>query len=143
MNLPSGIEIPVEQIAGLCGRYHIREMAIFGSAARGKLHPAPDVDIFLEFESAEDHPGLRWFDMEEELEAILGRRVDVSQKSLLKPRVRREALRDAVVVYASAVTSTGWTILSPRPRGSKSSAPHIPKQRETTKSDWAARSDRS
>ena len=65
-------------------------MAIFGSAARGKLHPAPDVDIFLEFESAEDHPGLRWFDMEEELEAMLGRRVDIPGCLSIRHTLRRD-----------------------------------------------------
>jgi hypothetical protein len=31
----SGIEVPTERIAEICKRYSIRELAIFGSAARG------------------------------------------------------------------------------------------------------------
>ena len=58
------------------------------------------MDVFVEFEPGY-HPGLGWFDLEEALEALLGRRVDLGRKSLLKPRVRREAIRDAVVLYAS------------------------------------------
>ncbi len=34
MTLASGIEIPMETIADICRRYRIRELAIFGSAAR-------------------------------------------------------------------------------------------------------------
>ncbi len=75
-------------------------MSIFGSVARGEAGTGSDVDVFIEFEPG-CHPGLKWFDLEEELESLFGRRVDLSRKSLLKPRVRREALRDAVVLYAA------------------------------------------
>ena len=37
MTLASGIEVRSEKIADLCRRYHVREMAIFGSAARGDM----------------------------------------------------------------------------------------------------------
>ena len=87
-------------IEHLCRKYRIREMAVFGSVARAEDRPDSDVDIFIEFEPGY-HPGLGWFDLEEELASLLGRRVDLSLKSSLKPRVKREALRDAVVLYAS------------------------------------------
>jgi uncharacterized protein len=84
----------------LCRKYRIRELAVFGSVAREEAREDSDVDVFVEFEPGY-HPGLRWFDLEDDLHALLGRRVDLSRKSLLKPRVRREALRDAVVLYAA------------------------------------------
>ena len=105
-------------IEHLCRKYRIREMAVFGSGrvafafdplrkalllvavARAEDRADSDVDIFIEFEPGY-HPGLGWFDLEEELASLLGRRVDLSRKSLLKPRVKREALRDAVVLYAA------------------------------------------
>ena len=87
-------------IKKLCQKYHIQEMAVFGSVARAEDRGDSDVDIFVEFEPGY-HPGLGWFDLEESLESLLGRRVDLSRKSLLKPRVKREALRDAVVLYAA------------------------------------------
>jgi predicted nucleotidyltransferase len=40
-----------------------------------------------------------FFDLEEELTALFGRRVDLGRKSLLKPLLRLSALRDAVVLY--------------------------------------------
>ena len=87
-------------ISDICRKYHIREMAVFGSAARGESDANSDIDVYVDFAPGY-HPGLGWFDLEEELESVLGRRVDLSRKSLLKPRVRREALRDAVVLYAA------------------------------------------
>ena len=68
-------------------------------AARGEAGSESDVDVCIEFKPGH-HPGVKWFDLEEELEARFVRRVDLSRKSLLKPHVRSEALRDAVVLYA-------------------------------------------
>ena len=100
MMLASGIEIPMETIADICRRYQIRELAIFGSAARGDMRPDSDVDIMIELEPG-THPGLGWFDLEEELEAAFGRKIDAMQKKLLKRHIRAEAEHDAVVLYAA------------------------------------------
>jgi predicted nucleotidyltransferase len=100
MTLASGIEVAPESLAAICGRYHIRELAVFGSAARGDMRPDSDVDILVEFEPGA-HPGLGFFRLEEELSELFGRRVDLGRKSLLKPLVRPSVLRDAVVLYAA------------------------------------------
>lgn len=100
MTLASGIEIPLETIADICRRYRIRELAIFGSAARGDMRPDSDVDIMIELEPGY-HPGLVWWDLEDELEAVFERKIDAMQKKQLKPRVLAEAERDAVVLYAA------------------------------------------
>ena len=87
-------------IAHICRKYHILEMAMFGSVARGDGTSASDIDLCVDFEPGY-HPGLGWFDLEEELEALLGRPVDLNRKTLLKPLIRTEALRDAVLLYAA------------------------------------------
>ncbi len=45
--------------------------------------------------------GWEFFELEEELERILGRKVDLGTKRSLKPWVRPSALRDALVIYAA------------------------------------------
>ena len=45
-----GIEVPVETISEICRRFRVRELAMFGSAARGELRPESDVDLMVEFE---------------------------------------------------------------------------------------------
>jgi uncharacterized protein len=101
--LASGIELPTEAIAEICRRYHVHELSVFGSAARGDMKPKSDIDILVEFEP--DAPiGLWEFgDLEEELARLLGRKVDLVSKSKrgLKPRVKPHVLRDAKVVYAA------------------------------------------
>jgi len=57
MTLASGIEVSPESLAAICSRYRIRELAVFGSAARGDMRPGSDVDILVQFEPG-THPGL-------------------------------------------------------------------------------------
>jgi uncharacterized protein len=91
-------DVSASSIAAICQKYRVRELALFGSVARGEADLDSDVDLYVEFEG-DRHPGLQWFDLEEELETLFGRRVDLSRKSLLKPDVHQEAVRDAVVLY--------------------------------------------
>lgn len=91
-------DVSASRIAAISQKYRGRELALFGSVARGEADLNSDVDLYVELEG-DCHPGLHWFDLEEELEAVFGRRVDLSRKSLLKPHVHREAVRDAVVLY--------------------------------------------
>jgi predicted nucleotidyltransferase len=100
MILPSGIELPSDSIAERCRRYHVRELSVFGSGARGDMKPDSDIDILVEFEP--DAPiGLWEFaGMADDLSGLLGRWLDLVSKRGLKPRVRPYALRDAKIVYA-------------------------------------------
>ena len=100
MRLDSGIEIPADQVSEICRRYGVKEMAVFGSAARGDSGPDSDIDIMVEL-FAGSQLGLDFFRMEEELTRVLGRRVDLGTKRSLRPRVRPFALRDARVIYAA------------------------------------------
>jgi predicted nucleotidyltransferase len=100
MTLKSGIEIPVELVSEVCGRYDIAEFAVFGSAARGDMGVDSDIDVMVEF-SPEARVGmLRFAELNEELERLLGRRVDLVTKSGLKPWVRGNVAREAQVVFA-------------------------------------------
>ncbi len=50
MTLPSGLQLPDDQIAQICRRYKIREMSVFGSNARGDAGPDSDVDVLVELQ---------------------------------------------------------------------------------------------
>ena len=100
MALKSGIEIPVELVSEVCGRYGISEFAVFGSAARGDMGEDSDIDVMVEF-SPEVRVGmLRFAELNEELERLLGRRVDLVTKGGLKPWVRGSGARSAGGVCA-------------------------------------------
>src|SRR5262245_15045231 len=98
MILASGIEVPTDRIREISRRYQVRELSIFGSAARGGMKDESDVDVLVEF-LPEANTGWDFFELENELTNVLGRRVDLGTKRSLKPWVRAEALRTAQVVY--------------------------------------------
>ena len=49
-----GIQVGSPTLAELCRRYSVKELSLFGSAARGEMGPESDIDIMVEFE-----PGVR------------------------------------------------------------------------------------
>jgi predicted nucleotidyltransferase len=96
------IEVPRERIEEFCRRWHVSELALFGSVLRDDFRPDSDVDVLVTFE-----PGVRpslddWLDMEDELQADFGRKVDLVEKSFVEnPFIRRHILHNHQVLYAA------------------------------------------
>jgi predicted nucleotidyltransferase len=101
MTLASGIELPLAEIAQICRRYQVKELSVFGSAARGDLGPESDIDLLVEFEPGARLGLLRYSALMRELSAVLERRVDLVGKAGLKPLVRPAVLAEARVIYAA------------------------------------------
>ena len=66
------IPIDKEAIAKFCRKWHVIELALFGSVLRDDFSPESDVDVLVTFEPGHV-PGLDFISMEEELSALLGR----------------------------------------------------------------------
>jgi predicted nucleotidyltransferase len=95
------IELDERRLAELCRRYGVRELSLFGSAARGEARLDSDIDLLVEFlPEAEpgllDHAGLML-----DLEAVLGRKVDLVSKNALRPLLRDSILQDSRRLYAA------------------------------------------
>lgn len=90
-----------QQIVELCRRYHIRQLAFFGSVLRNDFGPESDVDVLVEFEPGYV-PGLAFFAIEEERSRILGRKVDLNTPAFLSPYFRDQVLAEAEVQYGQA-----------------------------------------
>ncbi len=101
MTLESAIAPLTERIAEICRRYHVRELAVFGSAARGDIRPDSDIDLLVEFEPDARIGLFKFAAMEQELAALFGRKVDLVTKPGLKPWIRPHVLRDAKILYAA------------------------------------------
>jgi predicted nucleotidyltransferase len=95
------IEIPREQLADFCRRRHIRWLALFGSVLRDDFRPDSDVDVLVEFEPG-TRLGFAFFDVQEELSQIFGRRVDLRTPRELSKYFREEVLAEAEDVYVAA-----------------------------------------
>jgi len=72
---------------------HVRELALFGSYARGDAAVESDIDFLIELDtpSFDDYMAVK-----ELLELLFSRRVDLVMKSALKPRLRDRILAEAV-----------------------------------------------
>jgi hypothetical protein len=95
------IDVPEEQIAELCRRYHIRRLALFGSVLRDDFRSDSDVDVLVEFEPGHV-PGLAFITLQDELSDILGRQVDLNTPTCLSPYFRKEVLDEAEALYDAA-----------------------------------------
>jgi len=95
------LDVPADALADLCRRYQVRELAVFGSAARGQAGPGSDIDLLVDFETDARIGFLALAALARELSALLGRRVDLVPKGGLKPFIRDEVLREAEVVFAA------------------------------------------
>ena len=83
--MPLALDIDREQLAELCRRYHVAKLELFGSRAKGTARPDSDVNLLVTFAPGQT-PGLEFFGLADELEALLGHRVDL----LTRPRVERD-----------------------------------------------------
>ena len=98
------VKIPEEQLSDFCQRWKVTELALFGSVLRGDFSPDSDVDVLVTFA-----PHVRWslFDlvvMESELQAILGRDVDLVERTAVEQAenyIRRKSILDSTeTIYA-------------------------------------------
>jgi uncharacterized protein len=76
-----------ELIAAFCRKWQIRELSLFGSVLTNRFREDSDIDFLVTFEEpAPDWGpwGSRWSEMKEELESIVGRKVDLVEKRLVE-----------------------------------------------------------
>ena len=99
------IDLPSDKIDTFCKRWQIAELALFGSVLHDGFRHDSDLDVLVSFEKHARHTLLDLSRMEEELEAILGREVDlVSRRGIEASRNylrSRAILESAEVVYGS------------------------------------------
>ena len=93
------------EVAALCNRYGVQSLEVFGSAANGAFDPArSDIDFLVEFD--QDHAGSlfhRYFGLQEALEQLFGRKIDLVTASALKnPHFIAAVNQSRQSVYASA-----------------------------------------
>lgn len=101
----ANLDLPMAELAAFCRRWQIADVALFGSALRDDFGPASDVDLLVTFA-----PEARWslLDLvraEYELADLLGRDVDLVERSVVEQSPnwirRREILGSARTIYAA------------------------------------------
>lgn len=78
----------------LYSKYHVKEMGVFGSYVRGEQKKRSDIDLLVEFEKLPSLLGI--IDMELYLKKLLGKKVDLIEKTGLRPELRDMILNEVV-----------------------------------------------
>lgn len=101
----SNLHIDHNRLTELCRRYGVARLEVIGSFARGDAGPESDLDILVTFEP-DTRIGLEFVALKEELEALVGRSVDlltrVSVEHSPNKYFRHYALRRTEPLYEQA-----------------------------------------
>lgn len=81
------IQLNLERIFDLCRKHRVKTLAVFGSILTDRFNDDSDVDMLVNFDTTDhekwDYVG-NYFNLQESLESILGRKVDLVVEKGLK-----------------------------------------------------------
>jgi uncharacterized protein len=102
---PLRIDLPSDRITPFCRRWKVSELSLFGSVLRDDFRSDSDIDVMVTFAPDANWSLLDHVQMTQELEAILGRKVDlVSRHAVERSRnpIRRQAILDSAEAFYAA-----------------------------------------
>ena len=70
------IELNLQRIIDLCRKHRVKTLAVFGSILTDRFNDQSDVDLLVNFDTTY-HYVTNYFDFQEALEKIFGRKVDL------------------------------------------------------------------
>ena len=85
----------IKKIIPILMKNKIKKAGLFGSFATGEQHKDSDVDILVE---APEGMGFAFFGIHQELEEVLGKKVDVITYNSIHPRLRKRILSEEVKI---------------------------------------------
>lgn len=98
----------LHNLSSLCARYRVRRLGLFGSAATGTFDPSTsDFDFTVEFDPPQDM-GLadQFFGFQAEAAQLLGRKVDLLERSAIQNPILRHAIeQEEKVLYVATSRS--------------------------------------
>ena len=101
MDLGHGIEIGDDALASFCAAHGVRRLALFGSVLGDHFGEGSDLDVLVEFDIGRTPGLLGMAAMELELEALVGRRVDLRTYGDLSRYFRERVAAEARPIYAA------------------------------------------
>jgi predicted nucleotidyltransferase len=98
------IEDRITEIISLCKSHHVISIALFGSVAKATMHLNSDVDFLVQFSEELDVLDYadNYFNLLENLEKIVGKKVDLICIKSLKNQILIEDFEHSNVVLYSA-----------------------------------------
>ena len=99
------LDIPTEELNGFCKRWGVVELAVFGSALCQDFSSESDIDILIAFDEFFSRGLFDLVRMQNELESIFGRQVDLVEKAAVENSenyIRRNEILDSAHVIFPA-----------------------------------------
>lgn len=90
-------------IEEVCAKYGLRELALFGSVLRDDFTPHSDVDVLIEPGPNTPRGYFALSHIQDDLEQVFGRAVDLVTVGALSPYIREEVLRSRRSLYVEAL----------------------------------------
>ena len=81
------IELNLQRIIDLCRKHKVKTLAVFGSILTDRFNDQSDVDLLVNFDTTNHEEWdyvTNYFDLQEALEKIFGRKVDLVVEKGLK-----------------------------------------------------------
>jgi len=101
---PPSLDQLQSRLRPFCQSHGVARLEVFGSVATGQARAGSDIDLLITFRP-EVHLGWEFFALQDELEAMLGSRVDLLTRRSVEqdhnPIRRRSILASAREIYAA------------------------------------------
>ncbi len=94
MSISNTIKSKREAILDIARKYGATKLRVFGSMARGEESPESDLDLIVEMERGSSL--LDIIAIKQDIEELLGRKVDIVTEASISPYIRSAVLREAV-----------------------------------------------
>jgi len=96
------ISIPADFVEAFCRKWRIAEFSLFGSVLRPDFRPHSGVDVLVAFEVGHSATLEEWIQMEEKLQALLAREIDLVERQRVEyPFRRHHILTHRQILYAA------------------------------------------
>ncbi len=94
MNVSKTLSNKRDEILRIAGAHGARDLRLFGSVSRGEATARSDIDLLINLD-----PGRTLLDIvaiKQDLEDLLGCKVDVVTEDAVSPYIREQILKDAI-----------------------------------------------
>jgi len=100
-HFPTSLSFIEGKLSAICHKWKIAELSLFGSALRDDFGVDSDIDLAVKFEPDSHWSLWDFYTLQEELEELFGREVDlVEAEGIINPIRKRNIMNNLQVVYA-------------------------------------------
>ncbi len=101
-HFPKSLLFDADRLSAICCKWKITELSLFGSALRDDFGPESDIDLAVKFVPDSHWSLWDFYALQEELEELFGRDVDIVEvEGIINPIRRKNILSSLQVVYAA------------------------------------------